>query len=540
MSKIAEFLRSHISGEVTAAPDVRRSFAKDGSIVEIQPQVVVYPRTEQDIRKVARFSWQLAEKGKAFPVLTRGAGSSWNGAGVGDGISIIMTSHMHKILELDTRKGEMLVEAGAIVGKLQQALITHGAFLPFEPLSSDFATIGGVIATAASGLRDLKYGGISEAVESLRVVLSNGEIIDTKRLSKREVRKKMGLTTFEGDIYRSVDALFQEHGELINSYAGLKGTAGYNVFDVKQKDGSVDLTPLFLGAVGTLGIVTSAKVKTTAFNPMLSQLAIAFYSFDEFMTVAPQIIKLSPSVFSVLDSSALEVFAREQPLFFQKRFGDKIPELMVLVEWDEFSARSQKKAKSKLRKILAKTDVRMIEMSDEKSREDHAKLFRIPSILFQTELNQAKATPGFESVRISKESIKSFLAVAKDIFDKNDVPAVFWWEYATDEVRCFPYFDLRKLGHRQKCMQLLDEYYTAVLAHGGEVAATGGGGRIASLYARQQFGDVLYGVMEKVKTIFDPYNTLNPGIKINPDPKLLQTKMLQEYTLGYFNNHLYK
>ncbi len=540
MSKIAEYLRSHISGEVTAAADVRHSFSRDGGIIELQPLVVVYPRTEQDIRKIARFSWQLAEKGKVFPVVTRGTGSSWNGSGVGEGIAIAMTSHMHKILELDTRKGEMLVESGAILGKLQQALITHGCFLPFEPLSSDFSTIGGVVATAASGIRDIKYGGIKEALLSLRVVLANGEVIDTGKLSKREMRKKMGLTTFEGDIYRSIDALLQENADVIAGYSGLRGTAGYNIFDVRKKDGSVDLTPLFLGAAGTLGIVTSIRVSTTPFNPLLSQFAVAFYSRDEFEALMPQIMKLQPAICSVMDGSALEVFSAEQPMFFRKRFGDKIPESLVLLEWDEYSMRVQRRARAKLRKLLSKADVRVIEMHDEKSREEHSKLFRIPSILFQTEINQAKATPGFESVRVSKDKLPVFLREAKDLFDREDTPVVFWWDYALEEVRCFPYLDLRKLGHRQKCLHLMDQYYALVLAHGGEVAATGGGGRLAAQYTKQMYGDVLYGVMEKIKNIFDPYGSFNPGVKINPDRKLIQTKMLQEYTLGHFNNHLFK
>ena len=116
--------------------DARRYFATDGSIFTMPPAVVVYPRNENDIRKAARFTWQLAERGRVIPITARGAGTDQGGAALGQGIMLVFPAHMHRILELDSKAGTVVVEPGINYGKLQQTLKTHDRFLPPFPASS--------------------------------------------------------------------------------------------------------------------------------------------------------------------------------------------------------------------------------------------------------------------------------------------------------------------------------------------------------------------------------------------------------------------
>src|SRR5438128_208294 len=98
MSKVAQYLQEHLLGEVTASTEVRRHFAHDASILRLAPAIVVYPRNENDVRKVARFAWQLAERGRAVPITARGGGSDTSGAAIGSGILLAFTAHLNKIL----------------------------------------------------------------------------------------------------------------------------------------------------------------------------------------------------------------------------------------------------------------------------------------------------------------------------------------------------------------------------------------------------------------------------------------------------------
>ena len=148
---------------------------------------------------------------------------------------------MNKILMLDAKKEFVVVEPGATYDKLEQTLYTHGLFLPPYPSSQHYASIGGGIATNAMGEKSVKYGTTGQYVDKLRVVLANGEVIETGPLNKRELNRKLGLSTFEGEVYRSLDALLEENSELIvrerQRIKALRNAVGYNVFEIKNKKG---------------------------------------------------------------------------------------------------------------------------------------------------------------------------------------------------------------------------------------------------------------------------------------------------------------
>src|SRR5476651_1846047 len=102
-SKVAHYLQEHLIGEVLDTPHVRTYFATDASIFSVTPTLVSYPRNENDVRKTARFSWQLAERGRLIPITARGLGTDTTGAALGSGIMLVFPAHLNRILELDTK-----------------------------------------------------------------------------------------------------------------------------------------------------------------------------------------------------------------------------------------------------------------------------------------------------------------------------------------------------------------------------------------------------------------------------------------------------
>ena len=205
MNKVAHYLQEHLVGEVVTTDDARNFFSTDGSIFKVAPAIITYPRNENDVRKTARFVWQLAERNRIIPLTPRGLGSNVVGSAINSGIVMVFPAHLGKILELDSRTGTVTVEPGVNVDKLQQALHTHGRFLPAVPAGYQYSSIGGSFARNASGYKSVKYGSLKNYVRRARIVLANGEVIETRRLTKREFSKKLGLSTFEGEIYRSID-----------------------------------------------------------------------------------------------------------------------------------------------------------------------------------------------------------------------------------------------------------------------------------------------------------------------------------------------
>ena len=350
MNKIAQYLQEHLIGEVTTSVDAREYFSTDGSIFKLTPQIIVYPRNENDIRKACRFSWQLAERGHAIAITARGSGTDQGGGAIGDGVMLVFPAHMNKILSLDTNKGLVSIQPGINYGKLQETLHTHGLFLPPFPASMEFSTLGGAIANNASGEKTIRYGSTKNYVKQIKMVLSNGEVITTGRISKHELNHKMGLATFEGEIYRTIDALITDNKDLIEKSQPrvTKNSAGYNVWDIKGKDGTVDLTPLIVGSQGTLGIVSEAKLETESYNPKTTLLVGFFNDIDKAGTATTKLRSLNPSALEIVDEHLLSFVDKYNPNQLAGIVEKPFAKIVLFVEFDDLSNRTQAKKATNL------------------------------------------------------------------------------------------------------------------------------------------------------------------------------------------------
>src|SRR4051812_43723423 len=112
MNKVAHYLQEHPTGGGMDGPGVRSYFPAGGRIFQLVPAIVAYPRNENDVRKAARFTWQLAERGRVIPITARGSGTDQAGAALGSGIMLVFPAHMNRILELDAKSGKVTVEPG--------------------------------------------------------------------------------------------------------------------------------------------------------------------------------------------------------------------------------------------------------------------------------------------------------------------------------------------------------------------------------------------------------------------------------------------
>lgn len=542
MSKVAHYLQEHITGEVVSSVDARRYFSTDGSIVSVTPAVIVYPRSENDVRKIARFTWQLAERGRVIPMTPRGNGTGVAGGAVGNGIVLSFPAHMNKIQELDSRSGVVVVEPGINFGRLQQTLNTHDRFLPPYPASMEYSTVGGAAADNAGGDKSVKYGVMRDYVKGLRVVLANGEVIETQRLSRRELGKKLGLATFEGEIYRSVDALIEENARTIedSARAVTKNAAGYAISAVKNKDGSFDLTPLFVGAQGTLGIITEIVLDTEPFAPSASLIAASFDDLKVLEEVVLELRKLPelPSAVEMVDEHLLKAVDILNPNQLRGVTSKPFPKAMLLIEFDSLSDRTQKKLVKRTKKLLEKLAVNF-EVA--KTPEDQERLWRVrhaaSTIVGHSEGN-TKALPIIEDGVVPPEKLAEYIEELYKLFERSHVRPAVWGHAGDGHLHVQPLLDLSTVGDRQKVFRLMEEYYDLVIKLGGSISGGHGEGRIRAPFLEKQYGTECYAMFRKLKQIFDPYGTLNPGVKIDVSSDTVKSLMRQSYSLDHAYTHL--
>jgi FAD/FMN-containing dehydrogenase len=541
VSKIGHYLQEHLTGEVLSAIDARRYFSTDGSIFTMAPSLVVYPQHENDVRKVARFSWQLAERNRILPITARGSGTDQGGAALGSGVMLAFPAHMNRVIELDSKSGTVTVEPGVNYGKLQQTLMTHGRYLPPFPASLEYSTIGGAVANNAAGEKSIKYGDTRAFVKSLRVVLANGEVIETGRLGKRELNKKLGLSTFEGEIYRSVDTLIEEHQQAIAETERnvTKNTAGYDLLDIKHRDGSIDLTPLFVGSQGTLGLITEITLQTEAHNP---ETTLMVAGFDDLQHAQATVLALRgqddlPSAIEMVDGHLIESVRGRNPNLLKSVLQQPYPKLLMLIEFDG-SERQQKKGVRAARKALDRYAVSFDEETDPARQSELWKIRHMSAMVAGDHEGARKAIPVIEDGAVPLDKFGEYLQGVYDMLARNRVTAAVWGHAGDANVHMQPYLDISQVGDRQKAFRLLDEYMHLVLSLGGTTSAEHGDGRLRAPYLRQMYGHEIYELFRKVKHIFDPYGMLNPGVKIDVTLEDIKAVVRSEYSLNHLYDHL--
>ena len=537
-SKVANFLQQHLMGEVTTSADAVRYFSTDGSVFTKRPRIIVYPRNTSDIRKIARFTWQLAEKGHVLPVTARGKGTDQTGAALSSGLMVVFPAHMNKILELD--KNTVTVQPGILFSKLQQTLHTHGRFLPPYPASVDYSSVGGAIANNAGGEKSLKYGQMDKYVTSLQLVLANGELIKTHRIGKRELKKKKSKTTFEGEIYREIDNLVNDNQDLIDRMQPMvsKNSAGYALSKVKKKDGSFDLTPLIVGSQGTLGIATHATIKTEPYNPATTLLVASFENLDQADKAANKLLETKPSAMEFVDEHLLNFVKKHHPEQLRGIVSEPYPKIILLCEYDNLSDRAQKRRMRKGKKILHEFSYEFRITKDEHEKETLWKIrHSAAAVMWQNE-GRKKGVPVIDDGVVPKAKLQEYMHGTYKILKKYELDAALWGHAGDANMHMQPFLDLSQVGDRQKIFKLMDEYYNLIHKLGGSSSGEHNDGLIRAPYLEGVYGPDMYKLFEKVEDIFDPLRTMNTNVKVEVDKKDLVPLLRREFSMDHLYDYM--
>ncbi|QQS22254.1 FAD-binding oxidoreductase [Candidatus Saccharibacteria bacterium] len=537
MSKIASYLSGHLAGEVSTRSDVREAISTDLGILKLKPDMVIYPRNTNDIRKVCRFAWQLAEKGHTLPVTVRGAGTDSTGAALGKGAAVVMTAHMNRIFEYEPKQKLVRLQPGVAVGALQQSLALHGTSIMPLVGSHAFGTVGGAVANAVAGLMAGKYGTVDKAVDQLEVVLASGDVIQTGRINKRELSRRKGMQGFVGDIYRGIDAIIEENTDLLDTLRANDAT-GYNtIADVKQKDGSFDLTPLFIGSQGTLGIITEMIMRGEFRSLHMGVAAMVFASSNTARDALDELCSMTPAFVEYFDAELFETAAKcgRQYEFYKRALDEiKAPASVVIVGFDEFSDRVRAKRLKKVVKTFAKYEDVVFSTADGDEAQD---MLAALDVTYYTALpgEQSEGAPGiFTGFHVPTERLEDFAKSVDLLAQKHHIALPLAGHVYTNTYGVYPTFDLHKVGDKQTVLKLLDALTQTVYSHGGTMVAEGGEGRLKSRFIYNQLDARIVKLYQEVRKVCDPHGYMNSGVKESIELRHLAEMIRDSHDAGQF------
>lgn len=536
MSKVAAYLRGHISGEVITRDDVRKAHANDGGVLSIKPEMVIYPRTTNDIRKAMRFAWQLAEKGHAISVTARGTGTDSTGAAIGRGMLLVTTAHMNRIYEYDAKQKLVRLQPGATVASLRSALSLSGVSILSLEGASSYGTIGGAVASAAAGPLAGKYGTISRAIHQLEVVLANGDVIQTGRINKRELSRRKGLQGLEGDLYRGIDGVIEEYADTIDKL-GMDDMAGYStIADVKRKDGSFDLTPLFVGSQGTLGVISEMILRTEFKSVRNSAAVLVFADAAAARDALDDLAKNNPSMLEYFDATLFDIASESGHVypFYAEATQAFAPQAVVLFGLDNFNDHHRSKIMKKLTKQYGTADGVKLTTADGPATED---LFAISDVRHYLQFpdHANESSPDiFSGFHIPADQFENFVAALAAYAEKEHIKLPLAGHAITNTYSVYPVLSLAKVGDKQRLFKLLDALSKMVYTHKGTMIAEGGEGRLKARSIYPELDDKVVEMYAAIRKVCDPLSTLNPGVKQVNDIKTLAKELRDAPDAGQF------
>lgn len=531
-------LRLSVTGELSTDKTTRDFFATDGSVFTVLPEAVFYPQNEADVAELVRLVAERAVDGEVHPITARGKGTDQGGGALGAGIMMAFPAHMNHFIRYD--KNTVTIQPGMIYKDLQHLLHSHGRFMPPYPASIDFATIGGAVANNSAGEKTVKYGMTRDYVESLRVVLSNGEVITTRRLSAKELAAKQKQTDFEGHIYRNVDYLIEENwDDIADAFPNVsKNSAGYDLWHVKGSDGSFDLGQLFVGSQGTLGIVSEITLRHVPWSPKNHLIVGYFESMKKAAAAVEMIMPLQPSALEVVDKHLLEFLKEHDPQQIKGVLPEQMPGIVLLVQFDDAKEREQVRKTKKTLKAFEHTAFDMRVATDPAEQTKLWKIRRGAAAIIWKFKGNKKALPIIEDGVVPLENMPVFLERVYAMFEKYKLDIAVWGHAGNANFHLQPFMNLSAVTDRKKLFELMNDFYRMVIDLGGSTCGEHNDGRLRAPYLKRLYGERLYGVFEEVKKLFDPLNILNPGVKIGVKLQDLPKQLRKEYSMKHLADSL--
>lgn len=528
---IKELLRITFKGEILSDEKTRVEYANDASLFELVPRIIVRPRNVEDIKELVHAVKEARKEDPTLSITARAAGTGMAGGALTESI-VLDVRTLNSIKEVTSEYA--ILEPGVYFRDFEKATLAKNRIMPSFPASKNLCAVGGMVNTNASGERTLSYGSTEHYVKNLKLVLSDGNEYSFGSISKTELDEKMLLQTFEGELYRKTYDLVEKNYDAIKKAKPRvsKNSTGYALWNVWDRE-TFDLTKLFVGSEGTLGITTEIKFALVEPESISKLLVIFINDLSMLPNIVTTVLTHKPASFESYDDKTFMFAIRFLPdlikslktkgLFsllirfipeFLMILRGGVPKLVLLAEFtgiDEHVVDERvKRAKESLVSFKINSKIAS-------SKEDMDKFWTVRHESFNLLRHHGgkkHTAPFIDDIIVAPEHLPLFLPRLTSLLNEYKLTYTIAGHIGEGNLHIIPLMDLHKSSERDIVLELAKKVFDLTFEFKGSMSGEHNDGIIRTPFLRQMYGDEIYGLFEEVKNIFDPLNIFNPGKKV--------------------------
>ena len=443
------------SENLTSRIEDLHCYSYDGTARPHLPGLVVFPHTTEQISEIMK----LASTHR-IPVVPRGAGTGMTGGivPVEGGIVMAMTK-LDAIVEIDTDNQIGIVEPGVITAEFQAAVRKQGLFYPVDPASMKYCSIGGNAAECAGGPSAVKYGVTKDYIIGLEVVLANGDIITTGARTEKSV-------------------------------------TGY------------DLTRLFVGSEGTLGIITKLIVRLLPIPPSKETFLLISTSLRRTTEMVSEILNhnIKPCTLEYMDKTAIDTVSS-----FMENPPPEAAQALLIVEIDGEKANVEEQAAKFISLVSDQDEFTLRKASTQEEVEQiwQARRAISPSIL------KLRPNKIGEDVAVPRSRIPELVEFTEQLSKELGIIILTFGHAGDGNIHVNIMYDRSNSAEAERVEEAKERLFRQAISLGGTLSGEHGIGLSKKPFMRYELNETTLELMKRIKTLFDPNHILNPG-KIFP------------------------
>lgn len=528
-------------GDIDWSDAARQVFSTDNSIYQLTPQVIIYPKTIEDVQAIMRLAAQ--EKFKEVIITPRGGGTGTNGQSLTTGIVVDLSRHMNKIISIDPVARTAIVQAGVVKDQLNLELKKHDLFFAPELSTSNRATIGGMINTDASGQGSCRYGKTHHHILELKTVLIQGEVLESKACAMEHLEQEIiNKSDFQKRIYLQLGQMVVQHQDLIQkSFPKLnRSLTGYDLPALCENN-IFNINNILCGSEGTLGFVMEAKLNVLPIPKFRVLINIGYDNFQNALKDAKALMALKPLSIETVDSRVLNLAKKdivwESVAQYFPESEQKIETQGInLVEIDADDQDEIDELKQQfLNHLVQDKSVNRLTITLAHGNQEIGDVYsmRKRSVgLLGNVKGEKRPQPFVEDTAVPPENLADYIAEFRALLDEQGLTYGMFGHVDAGVLHVRPLLDMKD-QHSAELVQLIsDKVMELTHKYGGVIWGEHGKG-LRSEYAPVFFGKS-YPLIQQVKGLFDHFNQLNPGKIATPNtqPQAQLTKLLESPLRG--------